>query len=66
MRSVLWPGHCCKCQGTVARAPANGLAAGAGFLYALAGEIQTMPGLPADPAALRIDVDPTGNITGLT
>ena len=35
------------------------LAAGAGFLYALAGEIQTMPGLTAEPAALRIDVDPS-------
>jgi len=42
------------------------LAAGAGFLYALAGEIQTMPGLPAEPAALRIDVDPAGKITGLS
>jgi formate--tetrahydrofolate ligase len=42
------------------------LAAGAGFLYALAGEIQTMPGLPDEPAALRIDVDPAGKITGLT
>ena len=41
------------------------LAAGAGYLYALAGEIQTMPGLSAEPAALRIDVDPAGNITGL-
>jgi formate--tetrahydrofolate ligase len=41
------------------------LAAGAGFLYALAGEIGTMPGLPSEPAALRIDVDGEGNITGL-
>lgn len=41
------------------------LAAGAGFLYALAGEISTMPGLPAEPAALRIDVDAHGNIRGL-
>jgi formate--tetrahydrofolate ligase len=30
------------------------LAAGAGFLYALAGEIKTMPGLPKEPAALRM------------
>ncbi len=41
------------------------LAAGAGFLYALAGEISTMPGLPRDPAALRIDVTDDGTITGL-
>ncbi|MEB2312627.1 MAG: formate--tetrahydrofolate ligase [Sorangiineae bacterium] len=41
------------------------LSAGAGFLYALAGGIHTMPGLPASPAALRIDVDDAGNITGL-
>ena len=44
------------------------LAAGAGFLYALAGEIRTMPGLPAHPAAARIDVGPgpAGAIVGLT
>lgn len=41
------------------------LAAGAGFLYALAGEISTMPGLPHEPAALRIDVTEDGRITGL-
>jgi formate--tetrahydrofolate ligase len=41
------------------------LAAGAGFLYALAGEISTMPGLPSEPAALRIDLDAEGNITGI-
>ena len=42
------------------------LAAGAGYLYALAGEIQTMPGLTSEPAALRIDVDSAGTITGLS
>ncbi len=41
------------------------LAAGAGFVYALAGEISTMPGLPSEPAALRIDIDITGTIRGL-
>jgi len=41
------------------------LAAGAGFLYALAGEISTMPGLPRDPAALRIDVTDDGATTGI-
>lgn len=42
------------------------LAAGAGFIYALAGEIRTMPGLPRDPAALRIDVTNDGRITGIS
>ncbi|MFO0953489.1 MAG: formate--tetrahydrofolate ligase [Isosphaeraceae bacterium] len=42
------------------------IAAGAGFLVALTGEIVRMPGLPERPAAERIDVDPNGNITGLT
>jgi len=40
-------------------------AAGAGFIYPLAGEIMTMPGLPAEPAAARVDVDDTGKISGL-
>ncbi len=38
---------------------------GAGWIVALCGEMQTMPGLPASPAASRIDVDPSGSITGL-
>ena len=42
------------------------LAAGAGFIYAIAGDISTMPGLPRDPAALRIDVNDDGAITGLS
>ena len=42
------------------------VAAGAGFLVALTGEIVRMPGLPARPAAERIDVDDLGNIVGLT
>ena len=37
----------------------------AGFVVALAGPILTMPGLPAKPAALRIDVDEDGGITGI-
>ena len=41
------------------------LAAGAGYLYALAGDISTMPGLPKEPAALKIDVADDGTITGL-
>ena len=39
--------------------------AGAGFVVAVTGNIMTMPGLPKAPAALSIDVDPTGRITGL-
>ena len=42
------------------------IAAGAGFLVALTGEIMRMPGLPERPAAERIDVDTEGNITGLS
>lgn len=41
------------------------LSAGAGFVYALAGEIRTMPGLPSRPAALRIDLDAAGGPVGL-
>lgn len=41
------------------------VAAGAGFVVALTGDIMTMPGLPKHPAAERIDVDETGRITGL-
>ncbi|MCK4258558.1 MAG: formate--tetrahydrofolate ligase [Halanaerobiales bacterium] len=41
------------------------VSAGAGFLVALAGDIMTMPGLPKRPAALNIDIDKEGKITGL-
>lgn len=41
------------------------LYAGAGFVVALAGDIMTMPGLPKSPAALNIDVDDNGVISGL-
>ena len=41
------------------------LSSGAGFIVALTGDIMTMPGLPKQPAALQIDVDQNGNITGL-
>ncbi|MFB0836395.1 formate--tetrahydrofolate ligase [Arthrobacter sp. E44] len=39
---------------------------GAGFIVALTGAVMTMPGLPAAPAALRMDVDAEGNPVGLT
>lgn len=41
------------------------LYSGAGFVVALAGDIMTMPGLPKAPAALNIDIDDDGKITGL-
>lgn len=41
------------------------VSAGAGFVVALTGDIMTMPGLPKEPAACRIDVDETGKISGL-
>lgn len=41
------------------------VSAGAGFIVALTGDILTMPGLPKNPAALNIDVDANGKITGL-
>lgn len=41
------------------------LAAGAGFIYAIAGDISTMPGLPRDPAAFRISVTDDGMISGI-
>ena len=41
------------------------IAAGAGFVIVLTGDIMTMPGLPKIPAAEKIDVDENGRITGL-
>ena len=41
------------------------VSAGAGFVVALTGDVVTMPGLPKQPAAFRIDVDEKGVITGL-
>jgi formate--tetrahydrofolate ligase len=41
------------------------VSAGAGFIVALTGAIMTMPGLPKEPAAERIDVDSDGRISGL-
>lgn len=41
------------------------LAAGAGFLVAQSGDILLMPGLGNEPAAIRMDVDSNGRITGL-
>mgnify|MGYP000961250251 FL=1 len=42
------------------------LAAGAGFVVMVTGDIMTMPGLPKVPASEHIDVDDNGNIIGLS
>ncbi|MBW7471792.1 formate--tetrahydrofolate ligase [Marinobacter sp. F4218] len=42
------------------------LAAGAGFVVAVCGDIMTMPGLPRRPAALDIGLDENGLVVGLT
>lgn len=42
------------------------VSAGAGFVYALCGDITTMPGLPAKPAGEHIDIDADGNVVGLS
>jgi formate--tetrahydrofolate ligase len=39
---------------------------GAGFVYPICGDIRTMPGLSANPAAARIDLDSDGEILGLS
>ncbi len=41
------------------------LSAGAGFVYPLAGDMRTMPGLPSKPAGNDIDIDANGEIVGL-
>jgi len=40
--------------------------AGAGFVYPICGDMRTMPGLSAHPAAARIDLDADGQIVGLS
>ncbi|CAH7028712.1 Formate--tetrahydrofolate ligase [Vibrio chagasii] len=42
------------------------LCAGAGFIYALCGNVMTMPGLPDKPAFMSLDIDCNGNIVGLS
>jgi len=38
---------------------------GAGFLYAICGEMRTMPGLPSRPVFMDVDIDETGKTLGL-
>ena len=42
------------------------IAAGAGFVVPVAGNVMRMPGLPSVPAALQMDVDSQGRISGLS
>ena len=39
---------------------------GAGFIYPICGEMRTMPGLSASPAAEHMDIDENGEIVGLS
>jgi formate--tetrahydrofolate ligase len=41
------------------------ISAGAGFVVALTSDVMTMPGLPKEPAAMRMGIDEKGNIFGL-
>jgi formate--tetrahydrofolate ligase len=41
------------------------VSAGAGFVVVYCGSVMTMPGLPKVPAALSIDIDADGDISGL-
>ncbi len=41
------------------------LSSGAGFIVVLTGDIMTMPGLPKEPAACKINIDEDGRISGL-
>ncbi len=41
------------------------LSAGAGFIVVLTGDIMTLPGLPREPAAEKIDLDADGRVVGL-
>lgn len=38
---------------------------GAGFIVALTGDVMTMPGLPKEPAAMKMNIDADGNAEGL-
>jgi formate--tetrahydrofolate ligase len=41
------------------------LAAGAEFIVMVCGDVMTMPGLPKEPSAVRIDMDDNGKVVGL-
>jgi formate--tetrahydrofolate ligase len=41
------------------------LAAGAEFVVMVCGDVMTMPGLPSEPSAAKIDIDADGKVVGL-
>jgi formate--tetrahydrofolate ligase len=41
-------------------------AVGAGYVYAICGDMSTMPGLPTTPNAEHVDLTPDGGIIGLS
>ena len=59
------PTAICAPKGFVVTVKNIKVSAGAGFVVVYLGDILTMPGLPAHPAAENIDVDENGKITGL-
>lgn len=52
-------------KGFTIRVTSARVSAGAGFVVVYTGDVMTMPGLPKSPAALKIDVDDNGTISGL-
>ena len=42
------------------------ISAGAGFIVIISGNITTMPGLPKEPASIRIKMQPDGRAIGLS
>ena len=50
---------------SASRSATSGSPPGAGFIYPLAGDMRTMPGLPSHPAGEKIDIDADGNVVGL-
>ena len=59
------PGKLGRPQGFAITVKELRVSAGAGFIVALTGSILTMPGLPKQPAAEKMDIDVNGKITGL-
>jgi len=60
-----WPTHPSDDIGLCGATDEVRLAARAGFIYPLAGEMRTMPGLPSHPAGEKVDIDDSGKAVGL-
>ncbi|HEX4375733.1 MAG TPA: formate--tetrahydrofolate ligase [Steroidobacteraceae bacterium] len=52
-------------QGHIVNVREVRLSAGAGFIVMICGDVMTMPGLPAAPSAVKIDLDDRGQIVGM-